>query len=218
MRQNLSIEDIQFIDTYLKNSEIMFTDIRVEMVDHVASEIETRINEGDNREFYYVFKDYMVENKSGLIKNHRNYYKVSDKKIFRYFKNQAFSFKGLAMLLVIYLIFQIFENVLQSQQFMSIVKYSPAAIMIIAIIIYYALARLKKERYSSLERIGFYFMVISHFVYNFPRWIFDSDSYVEKSINLVTAGSTLIIWMTILLIMAAIQFYAEYHNKFVVAK
>lgn len=218
MKQNLSTEDIQFIETYLKNSEIMFTDIRVEMVDHVASEIEIRINGGDSRDFYYVFKDYMVENKSGLIKNHRNYYKVSDKKIIRYFKNQAFSFKGFAMLLVIYLIFQFFENVLQSQQFLSIVKYSPAVITITAIIIYYALARLKKERYSSLERIGFYFMVISHFVYNFPRWIFDSDGYMNKSINLVIIGSTLIIWTTILLTMAAIQFYVEYHKNFIVAK
>lgn len=218
MKQSLSNKDIQFIETYLKNSEIIYADIRVEMVDHVASEIETRINDGDNRGFYYVFKDYMVENKLGLIKNHRNYYKVSDKKIIRYLKNCAFSFKGLVMLLVINLIFQILKNVLESQQFLSIVKYSPAVIMIFVTFFYYALTRLKKERYSSLERIGIYFMVISHFVYNSPRWIFDSNGSIYKSLNLVTIGSTLIIWTTILLTIAAIQFYAEYHKKFVVSK
>lgn len=45
----LSSENIQFIDTYLKNSDIDFIDIRVEMVDHIASDIEAKINNGDSR-------------------------------------------------------------------------------------------------------------------------------------------------------------------------
>jgi hypothetical protein len=60
MTRKLSSENVKFIDVYLKNSEIEFADIRVEMVDHVASEIEQRMFEGDKRDFYYVFKDYMV--------------------------------------------------------------------------------------------------------------------------------------------------------------
>ena len=60
---HLRTEDIQFIDTYLKNSDIIFTDIRIEMVDHIASEIEYLMDSGDTRGFYYTFKDYMVENK-----------------------------------------------------------------------------------------------------------------------------------------------------------
>lgn len=58
----LSLQDIQFIDTYLKSSDIIFTDIRIEMVDHVASEIEYLMDSGDTRGFYDTFKDYMVEN------------------------------------------------------------------------------------------------------------------------------------------------------------
>ncbi|SEK76453.1 hypothetical protein SAMN04487910_1060 [Aquimarina amphilecti] len=64
----LNKEDIQFIDTYLSNSDIHYEDIRIEMIDHVASEIESRMNLGDDRGFYIIFKEYMIENKSSLVK------------------------------------------------------------------------------------------------------------------------------------------------------
>jgi hypothetical protein len=69
--QKLTKDDIQFIDNYLYNSEVVFTDIRLEMVDHVASEIEFLMNNEDTREFYYVFKDYMVNNKAFLLKSNK---------------------------------------------------------------------------------------------------------------------------------------------------
>ncbi len=64
----LTKEDIQFIDTYLSNSDIQYEDIRIEMIDHVASEIENRMTKGDNRTFYDIFKEYMVENKASIVK------------------------------------------------------------------------------------------------------------------------------------------------------
>ncbi|GAA0714467.1 hypothetical protein GCM10009430_07690 [Aquimarina litoralis] len=66
--RKLTLEDIQFIDTYLRNSDIHYEDVRIEMIDHVASEIEYRMNEGDTRDFYHIFKEYMVENKASLLK------------------------------------------------------------------------------------------------------------------------------------------------------
>jgi len=66
--KKLTLEDIQFIDTYLSNSDIHYEDVRVEMIDHIASHIEKRMDNGDARDFYYIFKEYMVENKSILLK------------------------------------------------------------------------------------------------------------------------------------------------------
>ena len=48
--------DIEFIDTYLRNTGILYEDIRIELVDHIASEIEYRMSKGDSRGFYEVFK------------------------------------------------------------------------------------------------------------------------------------------------------------------
>ncbi len=41
--KNLTPEQIKFIDTYLKNSGVEFLDVRVEMIDHVASAIEEKL-------------------------------------------------------------------------------------------------------------------------------------------------------------------------------
>lgn len=60
-------EDIQFIDNYLKNSGITLVDVRLEMVDHIASEIEVKIENGEEETFYDAFKAYMVKGKKTLL-------------------------------------------------------------------------------------------------------------------------------------------------------
>ena len=42
----LTKENIKFIDTYLENSNIIHIDIRMEMLDHIASVIETKMENG----------------------------------------------------------------------------------------------------------------------------------------------------------------------------
>ena len=45
---SLSSENIKFIDNYLKNSEVIYYDIRMEMLDHVASAVEQKdVTSGD---------------------------------------------------------------------------------------------------------------------------------------------------------------------------
>lgn len=39
---SLSSENIKFIDNYLKNSEVIYYDIRMEMLDHVATSVEKK--------------------------------------------------------------------------------------------------------------------------------------------------------------------------------
>ena len=51
----LTTENIQFIDNYLKNSEVIYYDIRVEMIDHVATAVEQKM-EAENLDFYDAFK------------------------------------------------------------------------------------------------------------------------------------------------------------------
>lgn len=66
----LSKENIQFIDTYLKNSNVIYIDIRFEMIDHIATAVEEKM-EVENLDFYDAFKKYMIENKTELIINNR---------------------------------------------------------------------------------------------------------------------------------------------------
>jgi len=84
---NLSKEELQFIDTYLKNSEVIYTDVRLELTDHVASAIEAELEEKPNETFYEVFKNYMVYNKKSLLKNHEEQqFKLREKIAMRFGK------------------------------------------------------------------------------------------------------------------------------------
>lgn len=66
--KKLTQEQIQFIDNYLKNSDVVFIDVRLEMLDHVASAVETKMEE-EQTDFYEAFKAYMVVNKKELIES-----------------------------------------------------------------------------------------------------------------------------------------------------
>ena len=64
----LTKEEIQFIDTYLKSSGVLYADIRQEMVDHVATGVEQKMGE-EALDFYQAFKAYMRVHKKDLLKN-----------------------------------------------------------------------------------------------------------------------------------------------------
>lgn len=67
--KKLTEENIEFIQNYLKNSAIEYDDVLIEMTDHVASELETRLAQKDNQGFYEEFKHYMVQHKKSLLDN-----------------------------------------------------------------------------------------------------------------------------------------------------
>lgn len=66
----LTKENIKFIDNYLKNSEVIYYDIRIEMLDHVATAVEQKM-EAENSDFYDAFKDYMAVHKTAILKNNK---------------------------------------------------------------------------------------------------------------------------------------------------
>ena len=80
----LSKEHLQFIDNYLKNSEVIYYDIRMEMLDHISSAIEQKM-ELENLDFYDAFKEYMVVNKKDILKGNKDGRSVSYSKVI--FKN-----------------------------------------------------------------------------------------------------------------------------------
>ncbi len=81
----LTSQNIQFIDNYLKNSEVIYYDIRMEMLDHVASAVEQKM-EAENLDFYDAFKSYMVLNKKDLIKENEKTLKHNYKVIIPFLK------------------------------------------------------------------------------------------------------------------------------------
>jgi hypothetical protein len=63
----ISKENIQFIDNYLKRNDVIYYDIRMEMLDHILNGIENEMKE-KNIEFYDAFKIYMPVHKTEILK------------------------------------------------------------------------------------------------------------------------------------------------------
>lgn len=100
---SLSKDELQFIDTYLKNSDVIYTDVRMELIDHIATAIEMELEENSNETFYEVFKAYMVTNKKSLLKNvEEQKTKVRDKVIMRF--GEGFLAKDVLFLIVLSII------------------------------------------------------------------------------------------------------------------
>ena len=93
--EKLTTENIQFIDTYLKNSGVEFLDIRVEITDHVASAIEEDLQQKKNSNFYGVFKLYMIKNKKSLLKNAGKQRWSVDRKVLSRTRKELFTAPGL---------------------------------------------------------------------------------------------------------------------------
>ena len=66
----LTKDNIQFIDNYLKNSEVIYYDIRMEMLDHVATAVEQKMKV-ENLDFHDAFKNYMMVNKREILKGNK---------------------------------------------------------------------------------------------------------------------------------------------------
>ena len=82
---SLSSENIKFIDNYLKNSEVIYYDIRMEMLDHVATAVEQKM-QAENLDFYDAFKSYMVMNKKEILKGNKLWSGYSKETILNFLK------------------------------------------------------------------------------------------------------------------------------------
>jgi len=78
--RKLGQEELEFIDNYLKNSGVEYIDVRLEMLDHVASAVETEMDI-EKTDFYEAFKSYMVVNKKELLRQTNTFAKESFKKV-----------------------------------------------------------------------------------------------------------------------------------------
>lgn len=212
--RKLDQDDIIFIDTYLKNSDILFTDIRVEMVDHVASEIEERMAKGDSREFYYVFKDYMVEKKAGLLSNNRKFLKSADKKIMRMLLKRTCSFSGVLGFISIVICFNLMAEFVTVNQLFAVYRYAPYVGMGGAMLAYYIIVGRKKERFSSLERIGFYFIILFQGIDLLANPYIQSEILSAENLTWITMVNSIIIYVITILMVVTFKLSQHYQLKF----
>ncbi len=196
----LTFENILFIDKYLENSDIMYKDIRMEMIDHVASGIERKISEGDNREFYYIFKDYMLENKAKLLDNNKQFIKSSDKKLIKLILKTLITWPCVLTFLVLIIFFKYLNAILEASVLRSWLSMLPLISFVSLGIVYVVALRFYKlHRFSSLERLGFIFAIsfqLFHFCWNISRLEFMTN-FDDVQIILVSLALSILLAMSL---------------------
>jgi len=210
---HLDKEQIGFIDHYLENSDIIHVDIRAEMVDHVASGIEERINDGDERDFYYIFKDYMVAHKARLLDNNKKFLRATDLKILKAIGKVMLSWQGLTVFLGV----GVLTYLLQINFDSVAVRYWIIGLPIIGFILFalayiLSLKLFKLDRFSAVERIG---AACNLFFLLFHVFRIFSDRHVEENAPLfISVMITLSITLLFALVKVTINMATSYQNRF----
>ncbi|MBC3845720.1 hypothetical protein H8K90_04975 [Winogradskyella echinorum] len=207
----LNKEHIQFIDNYLDNSNIIFLDIRMEMVDHVASAIESEIKAGDTRDFYYIFKDYMVKNKTILLAQNRKFTSAVDKAIGRKWIINMFSKTGLLTLVLAFTIIFLLNTYFE---FVNVIKHIPLFVFIAIVVLYFIYIKKKNRRYSAIERIPFYFLATYYITDFLIKFGIRNSSFFNESVVITILISSLFITLFVTLLFTAYAYKKEYDLKF----
>ncbi|WP_299883737.1 hypothetical protein [uncultured Lacinutrix sp.] len=208
--EKLNKEEIQFIDNYLDNSDIVYGDVRLEIVDHIATDIECQINAGDNRSFYDIFKAYMIDNKSLILNNHKAFKKATDKKIIKTLFNQLLSFKGILFFISMGFILYIGINYLEVKTFNRILISSELLIQIGVLVLILITYKKNKIRYSALERALVLYVIYIFGVFNLKY----NASFWGEFVYVFLLVKAFLVMLPILFLMTAIKFKNDYEIKF----
>jgi len=213
--EKLKLNQIQFIDNYLKNSDVIFDDIRLEMVDHVATVIEREMNNGDEREFYYIFKEYMVENKKQLLDNNKKFIKKSTNKVGKHILRNAFSIKGFLVLIIMSLGLYFLYNIIDLKSFNRVLIYAPIAILLISVlgIKFYRVNR-KPFRFSAINQLSLYSILIYQTSYIFFNPFNSSSIKKVLSIEMYYATLLVLCYISIMFMLTAFQLSNYYTKKY----
>lgn len=208
----LTKENIAFIDRYLENSNVVYADIRMEMVDHVASEIEAKMDQGDMRPFHDVFKEYMGVNKLRLLDNQNRTISRLTKQLAKKVLKKAFEIQSIfvgVLLMIVYSISIAIYGIEISVWIHLILNLS--LIMVSAIVYEFQRKKKKMLRFSGVERLGLIISILVQvvfFTFNIRGLYTESFHWIYSAIFSVQ------LVITIALIQLGVEQYRIYKANF----
>jgi len=157
----LSKENIQFIDTYLENSEIHFADIRMEMVDHIASVLEAELELNNELSFYDAFKAYMISNKTRLLQDNEGFLRNTYNNLLKLIWLNMLTVNSFLVFLGVIISARFIINNFGFETIEAAYISSPLLSFIVLGIVYLVVLRVfNYDRFSGVERIGFVYVFL----------------------------------------------------------
>lgn len=164
----LTTEQIQFIDKYLQKADVIFVDIRAEMIDHVATAVEEKM-QSENIEFYDAFKDFMVFNKRELLNRNNKQFKYFQEAIV-VFSKTLFKLYNLVFGVFLIVVLAYFDDLKLLETINYGLLFAILGIAIIQIIYSHFILR---KRYLCLENTSSVLMIIYYFALFFNGFFGD---------------------------------------------
>jgi len=158
----LSAKEIEFIDNYLDNSGVSYADIRMEITDHVASQIENTMQINKEVDFYDVFKAYMVKDKAGLLKENKRFINTVTKQNAKLIIKELLALRTIILFLALVFLSNYFINNL-SLDAIKLLFAIPLFLMVPLAIAYFICSKKYNfSRFSGVERLAFMFTILFH--------------------------------------------------------
>jgi len=205
---NITKENIQFINQYLQKSDVLFDDLRLELIDHIASAVSFKMVD-ENLDFYDAFKIYMIENKKSILKagmvNQSVNFKLAFSKFFGFL-----ILKEVVIFSVVFLFLgmNIYKNTLLEnlERFQINLMILLLSFSILWMILSYGIF---KKRLFVVEN-NFILLTLLFQLMNFARILWDNNLQIEFYITLVFGLSfTLYI---IFMCKISLEFYRKNKN------
>lgn len=156
----------------------------------------------------------MVENKAGLLKDNKKYYRSSDKKVIRSVLKNMVSVKGIIIFLALLLSLMLLNKFLEEQSYISFLKFSPIILFLFLGIGYRFFIGNKAKRFSSVERIGIYFMLIVQIINLTMQSKIGKKIESLEELNRLQIFVFVMAFLTLILIQTAFQFKKYYETNY----
>lgn len=210
----LTKEQIGFIDNYLKNSGINYIDIRYEMVDHIATDLEINLEgyEGttiQDEDFQIYFKAYMAKNKKSILTSNKQFAKIAGKRAFKLmFKNIV---RLRSTLLTLFLFITLYKAIaMAGLETVKNILHITYTVLLIAVVLFDKFNyKIKTEKFSVVDKMISGCLIVIYVVFVFIR----PDKIVSNSLWL-SAYYTLFITFIIVVTTTFLSLSSKYKKQY----
>lgn len=204
----LKKEDILFIDGYLKKEGINYTDVRYEMVDHIACSVEEKM-EAQQSGFQYAFRAYMASNRKEIMANNRKFVQLTSKKalsiLFKNFIKPPFILLTVMFFLLFYSLVAVFPDFDHKDAFQ--ISYFIPTIVLAGTFLYKHF--LAKEKFSAADKILGYYSFLNYF----PNTLFRIQDKIT-SLNLSFIYYSVMLSFSIVVYLSYREITKGYENQY----
>jgi hypothetical protein len=130
----LTKDNIAFIDNYLSHSGIKYLDIKLEILDHVATGIEEDM-QATRKDFYQAFKDFMMLHKKELLQWSENTIEKGKKLVFLKVLKNLKAIDTLIFGSILFVILKQYPSMLSQE----ILTFFPMVVALVFVISYFGL-------------------------------------------------------------------------------